>query len=155
MIERTCSCPPPLTHHRGSPMKTKDTGYSYNPLILRYDLSPDKGVFLPKEKLRTAKPKLVEVVKARKNRLPLFKDVESQRYLGGFYELLASDEEVVTFYSVVKTEAQICGYLDSLDNRFGRSHNPFPSDLSDGLPRNVWAYAYHKGIESYKALILE
>lgn len=126
-------------------MRRVDTGYQYDPLLIRHDLSLDKGVYLDDNQLSNAKSEYSLICIGSASRYPLWQHETSGEFIGGFYESTASEDKLIAFYQVFKKETQIIGYEESRNDKWGQSKNPFPSSLSDSVPRHVWARSYEKG----------
>lgn len=131
-------------------MPRVDTGYQYDPLMIRRDVTSDKGVYLEDNQLSNAKPEYSLVSIGSASRYPLWQHKTSGEFIGGFYENSVSKEQLIAFYHAFKREAQIIGYDESKNNNWGQSKNPFPSNLSGELPRQVWAKSYEKGSRVYR-----
>ncbi|PNV69099.1 hypothetical protein [Vibrio cholerae] len=126
-------------------MRRFDTGYQYEPLLIRHDLSSDKGVYLDDSQLSNAKSEYSLICIGSASRYPLWQHEPSGEFIGGFYENIVSEDKLIAFYQAFKKETQIIGYEESKNAKWGLSKNPFPSSLSDSLPRHVWAKSYEKG----------
>lgn len=124
-------------------MRTVDTGYQYDPLIIRFDVSQDKGVFLENNLLSDAQLQYTLICVGSASRFPVWQHKTTGKYIGGIYANINSQLTLLSLYQAFKREVQVLGYSDALNG--SRSKNPFSSVLYDGLPRHVWAYAYEKG----------
>ncbi|MCQ9247871.1 hypothetical protein NQ041_22095 [Vibrio diabolicus] len=126
-------------------MRRVNTGYQYDPLLIRHDLSLDTGVYLDDNQLSNAKSEYALICIGSASRYPLWQHETNGEFIGGFYESIVSKDKLIDFYQTFKKETQIIGYKESKNNKWGQSKNPFPSSLSDSLPRHVWARSYEKG----------
>ncbi|MFZ3461456.1 hypothetical protein [Vibrio harveyi] len=126
-------------------MRRFDTGYQYDPLLIRHDLSSDKGVYLDDNQLSNAKSEYSLICVGSASRYPLWQHKTSSEFIGGFYESIASQGTLIALYQAFKKEMQIIGYEESKSGKWGQSKNPFPPSLSGNLPRHVWAKSYEKG----------
>lgn len=122
-----------------------DDQYKYDPLIIRHDISMDKGVFFTDTELFQAKISLTLIKKASRTRYPIWQCNVTGDYIGGYYNdiHIISSEQQIHIYEMFKREAQVQGYLDTLDQLRVKATNPFCDHNS--LAKHVWAYAYEKG----------
>ncbi|WP_281188857.1 hypothetical protein [Vibrio harveyi] len=131
-------------------MRKVDTGYKYNPLLIRFDLTSDKDVYLDDNQLSNAIPQYSLICNGSASRYPVWQSNVSGKFIGGLYENIAPRDELIAFYQAFKRETQILGYEDTKNGKWGQSVNPFPATLSASLPRHVWAYSYEKGSRVYR-----
>ncbi len=131
-------------------MRKVDTGYQYDPLLTRRNLSSNKGVYLDDNQLSNAKSEYLLICIGSASRYPLWQHKTSGEFMGGFYESIAPEEKLIALYQAFKTETQILGYEESKNDKWGQTTNPFPSSLRDNLPRHVWAKSYEKGSRVYR-----
>ncbi|HFQ5129614.1 TPA: hypothetical protein ACGUU0_004120 [Vibrio vulnificus] len=127
-----------------------DNGYQYDPLVTRRDLSSNKDVYLDYNQLSNAKSEYSLICVGSASRYPLWQHKTTGEFIGGFYESLSSEENLIAFYQAYKKETQIVAFDESKYDKWGQSENPFPSSLSNSLPRHVWAESYEKGSRVYR-----
>ncbi|KJG37764.1 hypothetical protein UA32_12485 [Photobacterium angustum] len=131
-------------------MHGNDTGYQYDPLVGWFLLCFDRDIFIEDQKLQYAKPQYSLVCCGSASRYPLYYQHNKGECVGGFYDGIVSDAKIIKFYKIFIREAQISGYIDTANQNWGATKNPFPSSLSKKLPRLNWAYAYEKGSRVFR-----
>jgi hypothetical protein len=76
---------------------------------------------------------------------PVWKLLSNGELFGGDNSKDLSEKELINLYEFIAKEAQIIGYIETVNDDYLKTNNPFSDNLLDGLPQNDWALYYEEG----------